>query len=215
MKLDVWLMINVRLMGSSAGAIVTAAHGESDIHCTRRCPSQWVTQTSVLGRHMLCNPQYFWRMDVRGLCETSPERSGLPTDAVWVVVAQVSAVCSPELCAVKRKYRIAVTKEEPRHEACAENLQGEKGALAMASLVLSHMEVALKGSQEFPCRAEYVGSCEWGSSVCSQSKSLRTVVVGVIVVGTYRLCRGEFEALDSLPSELVSVLQNLPLRAEA
>ena len=56
-KLDVWLMIDVWLMGNVAGAAVTAAHGESGLQRTRRCPSQWVTRTSVRGRHMWCSPQ--------------------------------------------------------------------------------------------------------------------------------------------------------------
>ena len=41
------------------------------------------TLSLPVGRHMLCNPQYSWRMDVRGRSKTSPERSGLPTDAAW------------------------------------------------------------------------------------------------------------------------------------
>ena len=86
---------------------------------------------------MLCNPQYSWRMDVRGWPETSPERSGLPTDAVRVVVVEASAACSPELCALERKYMVAVTVDKPRHEACAENVLGEKGALGWLHLCYS------------------------------------------------------------------------------
>ena len=134
-KLDMWLMIDALMMGS-VGAVVTPVHGGSGLHCTRRCLSQWVTQTSVRRRHMLCDPQYSWRMDVRGGPETSPARSGLPTDAVWVVVAEASAVCSPELCAQKQEYWEAVTVDKPRHQACAKCLLGEKGALAMASPLL-------------------------------------------------------------------------------
>ena len=76
-----------------------------------------------------------WRIYVWGWSETSPERSGLRTDAVWVAVVEALAVGLSEIC-VERKYRVVVTLEEPRHEACAANLPGERGALTMATLVL-------------------------------------------------------------------------------